>query len=125
VIFYVLSNEVKTHLCLYLFVFQHFIFAGVKAGGDRQELHEEIRVHSMAAGAVVKGEGKPNDLLDRIQADAKFAAVHDKLHEMLDPSKFVGRAPQQVDEFLGEEIDPMLEKFNELLAVESVDGVNV
>ena len=52
---------------------------GVKAGGDRQELHEAIRVHSMAAGAVVKGEGKPNDLLERIANDPMFSAIHDKI----------------------------------------------
>ena len=99
--------------------------AGVKAGGDRQELHEEIRVHSMAAGAVVKGEGKPNDLMDRIKQDDKFKAVHDKLDAMIDPSKFVGRAPEQVDEFLAQEIDPILQANKDLLAVKSVDGVNV
>ena len=99
--------------------------SGVKAGGDRQELHEEIRVYSMAAGAVVKGEGKPNDLMERIKKDDKFKAVHDKLDAMIDPSKFVGRAPEQVDEFLAEEINPVLEKNKELLAVKSVDGVNV
>ena len=98
---------------------------GVKAGGDRQDLHEEIRVHSMAAGAVVKGEGKPNDLLDRIKKDDKFKAVHDKLDAMIDPTKFVGRAPEQVDEFLAEEITAILEANKDLLAVQSVDGVNV
>ena len=101
------------------------IMTGVKAGGDRQDLHEEIRVHSMAAGAVVKGEGKPNDLLDRIKKDDKFKAVHDKLDAMIDPTKFVGRAPEQVDEFLAEEITPILEANKDLLAVQSVDGVNV
>ena len=79
----------------------------------------------MAAGAVVKGEGKPNDLMERIKKDDKFKAVHDKLDAMIDPSKFVGRAPEQVDEFLDEEINPVLEKNKELLAVKSVDGVNV
>lgn len=79
----------------------------------------------MAAGAVVKGEGKPNDLMDRIKQDDKFKAVHDKLDAMIDPSKFVGRAPEQVDEFLAEEVVPVLEKNKDLLAVESVDGVNV
>ena len=98
---------------------------GVKAGGDRQELHEVIRVYSMEAGAVVKGQGKPNDLLDRIRGDVKFAAIHDKLDTMIDPSKFVGRAPQQVDEFVEDEINPVLEAHKELLAVENMDGVNV
>lgn len=79
----------------------------------------------MAAGAVVKSEGKPNDLLERIKQDAAFAAVHDKLDSMVDPTQFVGRAPQQVEEFIQEEIDPILEQFKDLLLVENVDGVNV
>lgn len=97
----------------------------VKAGGDRQELHEAIRVHSMAAGAVVKGEGKPNDLMERIKNDALFSSVHDKLESLIDPSLFVGRAAEQVDEFLEEEIQPILETNANYLAVESIDGVNV
>lgn len=97
----------------------------VKAGGDRQELHEAIRVHSMDAGAVVKGEGKPNDLLDRIANDPLFSAVHDQLESMIDPILFVGRAPEQVDEFLTEEAKPVLERNAGLLSIESVDGVNV
>lgn len=101
------------------------LYSGVKAGGDRQELHEVIRVHSMEAGAVVKGEGRPNDLMERIKNDSHFAAVHSKLDTMIDPMRFVGRAPQQVDEFLAECIDPILAANKELLAVSSVDGVNV
>jgi adenylosuccinate lyase len=97
----------------------------VKAGGDRQELHEVIRVHSMAAGAVVKGEGKPNDLMERIAKDPMFSAVHDKLSTLVDPKLFVGRAPEQVDEFIEEEIKPLLEANKDLLAQESVDAVNV
>ena len=98
---------------------------GVKAGGDRQELHEAIRVHSMAAGAVVKGEGKPNDLMERIAKDAMFAAVHDKLDTLVDPKLFVGRAPEQVDEFIEDEILPILDANKDLIAQESVDSVNV
>ena len=79
----------------------------------------------MDAGAVVKGEGKPNDLMERIAQDPLFAAVHSKLDAMIDPLLFVGRAPQQVDEFVSEEVDPILEANKELLAIASVDGVNV
>lgn len=68
----------------------------MQAGGDRQELHEKVRVHSMAAGMAVKGEGKPNDLLDRVAADPAFAPVHDQLHALIDPSLFIGRSPEQV-----------------------------
>ena len=88
-------------------------------------MHEVIRVHSMEAGAVVKGQGKPNDLMERIQKDPKFAAVHDKLQHMIDPKLFVGRAPEQVDEFLEECIQPVLEANRDLIAVENVDDVNV
>lgn len=79
----------------------------------------------MDAGAVVKGEGKPNDLMERIADDPLFRAVHDKLDAMIDPILFVGRAPEQVDEFLSEEIDPILEVNADLLKIDSVDGVNV
>lgn len=98
---------------------------GVKAGGDRQELHESIRVHSMDAGAVVKGEGKPNDLLERVAKDPIFTAVHNKLDTLVDPKQFVGRAPEQVDEFVQDEVDPILAENKDLLAQESVDQVNV
>lgn len=109
----------------------HFFFCynqtylGVKAGGDRQELHEAIRVHSMDAGNVVKGEGKPNDLLERIAKDPVFKAVHDKLDTLVDPKLFIGRAYEQTEEFLEQEIDPVLEKEKGLLGKEVVDGVNV
>jgi adenylosuccinate lyase len=98
---------------------------GVKAGGDRQELHEAIRVHSMAAGAVVKGEGKPNDLMQRIAKDPLFAAVHNKLDQLVDPKLFIGRSKEQVEEFLAEDIDPVLTKECKHLEKEVVDGVNV
>lgn len=97
----------------------------VKAGGDRQELHEAIRLHSMDAGAVVKGEGKSNDLLERIAKDPLFKAVHDKLDTLVDPKLFIGRSNEQTDEFLEEEIDPVLEKEKGMLGKEVVDGVNV
>lgn len=117
-------------MILFRLLLLHFLYfgiasLGVKAGGDRQELHEAIRVHSMDAGAVVKGEGKPNDLMERIAKDPLFAAVHSKLDKLVDPILFVGRAPDQVDEFLTEEINPILETHKNLLTVESVDGVNV
>lgn len=102
-----------------------FLTTGVKAGGDRQELHEAIRVHSMDAGKVVKGEGKPNDLLERIAKDPLFKAVHSKLDTLVDPKLFIGRAKEQTEEFLEEEINPVLQKEEGLLGKEVVDGVNV
>jgi len=97
----------------------------VKAGGDRQELHEAIRLHSMDAGKVVKGEGKSNDLLERIAKDPLFEAVHSKLDTLVDPKMFTGRAKEQTEEFLEEEIKPLLEKEKDLLEKAVVDGVNV
>ncbi len=82
----------------------------VKAGGNRQELHERIRVLSMEAGRNVKVEGGENDLIERIKKDDMFRAVHNRLDDILDAKKFVGRAPQQTAEFIAAEIDPILEK---------------
>lgn len=88
---------------------ENILMACVKAGGDRQHLHELIREHSMAAGRRVKEEGADNDLLERIAKDPAFAAIHDSLNDVTDPSKFVGRAPEQVDDFLNEDVRPVLE----------------
>ncbi len=79
----------------------------------------------MAAGAVVKGEGKPNDLLERIGNDPAFSAVHDKLDALVDPTLFIGRSSQQVTDFIDANIKPILSKYRDLLAVEKVDSVNV
>lgn len=81
----------------------------VKAGGNRQELHERIRVLSMQAGKNVKEEGKENNLIELIKADKMFAPVHSKLDSILDAAKFVGRAPFQTVEFIDAEIMPILE----------------
>ncbi len=88
---------------------ENVLMEAVKAGGDRQELHELIRQHSQAAGAVVKQEGKPNDLLDRLRQDEAFAAVN--LDEVANPSQLVGRAPEQVDEFLAEIVEPVRARY--------------
>ncbi len=87
----------------------------VKAGGNRQELHERIRVLSMEAGKNVKVEGKENNLLSLIKEDEMFKAVWEKLDDILDPKNFIGRAPAQTVEFILEEIDPILEKHANLL----------
>ncbi|MDD3947494.1 MAG: adenylosuccinate lyase [Clostridia bacterium] len=83
----------------------------VKAGGDRQELHERIRVHSMEATKKVRLEGKPNDLIKRIQQDPAFTAAGD-LKKLLDPRKFIGCAPRQVSEFIQKEVRPIIKKFS-------------
>lgn len=91
------------------------LMACVKAGGDRQELHEAIREHSMAASKRVKEEGAANDLIDRVKADDRFSAIHSELDKIMDPSNFIGRAPQQVDDFLQENVWPVLNKNKDLL----------
>ncbi len=80
----------------------------VKAGGDRQELHEKIRVHSMEASKMVKQFGKDNDLIERIKSDKAFAAINDKIDGILDPKNFIGRAKEQTIEFVNEVIIPIL-----------------
>ena len=87
----------------------------VKAGKDRQVLHERIRELSQEAGANVKVNGGENDLLDRIRKDPMFEAAHDKLEEILEPKKFVGRAPHQTEEFIKNEIDPILDRHRAIL----------
>ncbi len=82
----------------------------VKAGGDRQELHEKIRVHSMEASKMVKQYGKDNDLIDRIKKDQAFSAINDKIDSILDPKNFIGRAKEQTIEFINEIIQPILDK---------------
>ena len=88
---------------------EDILMTAVAAGGDRQDLHEHIRQHSQAAAAVVKNEGKPNDLLERLAADKAFAGID--LHAALDARQFVGRAPEQVDEFIAEIVEPIRSKY--------------
>lgn len=92
---------------------ENLMMAAVQRGGDRQELHEIIRTHSQAAAARVKSEGKPNDLLDRLRDEPAFADVD--LEAALDPASFVGRAPQQVDAFVKEIVEPMRQRYAEAL----------
>ncbi|NOY75305.1 MAG: adenylosuccinate lyase [Kiritimatiellaeota bacterium] len=94
---------------------ENILMAAVKAGGDRQELHEAIRVHSMEAARQVKEFGKPNDLLERIEKDPLFAKVADNLGSIMNPSDFIGLASEQVDAFLANEVEPVLERYAEYL----------
>lgn len=87
---------------------ENILMECVKAGGNRQELHEKIRVLSMEAGKNVKEYGKKNNLIELIKRDKAFAAVHDKLDKILDANNFIGRAPSQVEEFIKNEVDPIL-----------------
>ena len=98
---------------------ENIMMDAVKKGGDRQELHERIRELSMEAGRRVKAEGKDNNLLSLIAADPLFMTTEEELEKTLDPSRYVGCAPQQVERFLKEVIAPVLEDNRELLGVKA------
>ena len=98
---------------------ENIMMDAVKAGGDRQELHERIRVLSMEAGKHVKEEGKENNLLELIAADPAFNMTLEELQKSMEPSRYVGRAPRQVDNFLKNVVNPILEENKELLGVKA------
>ena len=98
---------------------ENIMMDAVKAGGDRQELHERIRVLSMEAGKHVKEEGKENNLLELIAADQAFNMTLEELQKSMEPSRYVGRAPRQVDNFLKNVVNPILEENKELLGVKA------
>ncbi|MDD4462355.1 MAG: adenylosuccinate lyase [Eubacteriales bacterium] len=87
---------------------ENILMEAVRRGGDRQELHEKIRRHSVAASREVKENGRPNDLLQRIAADPAFNLSQDQLSQLLDSSLYIGRAPEQVAEFINQSVDPLL-----------------
>lgn len=91
---------------------ENILMECVKNGGDRQELHEIIRTHSMLAGEQVKVFGKDNDLIKRIKLDNNFACIHSKIDALLKPSNFVGRSPQQVTEFVAT-LKPIFKKYGD------------
>ena len=93
---------------------ENIMMQGVKAGGDRQELHERIRELSIQAGQRIKMEGLDNDLLERIKQDPLFQSVD--VEAVVKPEAFVGRAPEQVDEFLADYVQPKVEAYREKLA---------
>ena len=92
---------------------ENILMEAVKAGGDRQQLHESIRVHSHEAAAQVKQHGKANDLIERLKADPAFAGVD--IDGVLDPKAFIGRAPEQVDEFIAEVVEPVRKNYRKAL----------
>jgi len=98
---------------------ENVLMAMVRHGADRQEIHEAIRQHALAAAREVKEFGRPNDLVARMHGDPRFAAVAHTLDQLLDPVAFVGRAPEQVSEFLAEEVDPALVPWRDRLAAGS------
>ena len=92
---------------------EDLLMESVKCGGDRQDLHERIRQHSQAAAAVVKNEGGENDLWERLENDPAFSEID--MDSALEPSAFVGRSPEQVDEFIAEQIDPVRRRYGDIL----------
>jgi adenylosuccinate lyase len=89
---------------------ENIMMEAVKRGGDRQELHERIREHSMDAGRKVKVEGQSNDLIERIAKDPLFGMSLDELTSVLEPQNYIGRCPEQVEEFIQNEVNPVLDK---------------
>ncbi len=96
---------------------ENIMMDAVKAGGDRQELHEKIRQHSMEAGRAVKEEGKENDLLMRIAADPAFGMTMDQLQEIMKPENFTGRAKEQTEEYIRDVVRPVLDSNREILGL--------
>ena len=94
---------------------ENIMMSAVKKGGDRQELHEKLRQHSIEAARVVKEDGGKNDLIERICADPSFGLHREEVEGILDPQNFIGRAGEQVEEFLTGCIDPLLEEHKDLL----------
>ena len=90
---------------------ENIMMSAVKRGGNRQELHEQIRMHSMAAGKRIKEEGQENDLIDRIAADPMFGLTREEIMAELEPSHYIGRSPAQVDDFLQNEVQPRIKPY--------------
>lgn len=104
---------------------ENLLMAAVRKGGDRQQLHEVIRTHSMAAARRVKEEGLDNDLLERLRNAPEFAMIRDEFDSLLDPATFIGRAPRQVEDFLNDRIRPLLAEHREELEAVDTDPLNV
>ena len=102
---------------------ENILMAAVAAGGDRQDLHERIRRHSQAAAAEVKQHGRANDLLERLEADAAFAAVD--VAAAVDPAQLTGRSTEQVDEFLAEVVAPIERRYAAAIGAKGSDEPRV
>jgi adenylosuccinate lyase len=95
---------------------EEILMAGVRAGGDRQELHEIIRKHSQDAAKQVKIEGQPNDLLDRLKSEPAFKSVN--LGQVMNPRQYVGRAPEQTSAFIEKVVTPIRDRYKTALGQE-------
>lgn len=94
---------------------ENIMMDAVKRGGNRQELHERIRLHSLEAGRNVKDLGRSNNLIDLIAEDAAFGMTRKELTAHMEPSKYIGRCPEQVTDFLNEAVKPVLEAYSDAL----------
>lgn len=117
----VYPNRINKHIMeeLPFMATEYIIMEEVKAGGDRQEIHEVIRVHSMEASKKVKEEGKENDLIERILNDDSLKLDKSKLKEVLDPKNFIGFAPIQTEEFVKNEVQPIIDQNKDLIGLEA------
>ena len=97
---------------------ENILMDAVKKGGDRQALHERIRVHSLAAADTVKMQGGKNDLIDRLANDPAFNMTKEEILATMEPENFIGRAPQQTADFLEETVKPILEANKDLLGID-------
>ena len=104
---------------------ENILMEAVNAGGDRQELHEKIRRHAMEASRVLKEDGNKNDLLERIERDPSFSMIKSRLKEISDPIGLVGRAPQQVEEFISQVTEPLLKRYNHLIDKKLIPALTV
>ena len=112
----VYENVIKTNMMqeLPFMGTEEILMNAVLKGGDRQELHEKIRVYSMEAGREVKEFGRPNDLVDRIAKDETFGLTKEEILHILNPDHLCGRAPKQVEDFIKTKVDPILETYKDL-----------
>ena len=122
----VYENVIKTNMMqeLPFMATEEILMNAVLKGGDRQELHEKIRVYSMEAGKEVKEFGRPNDLVDRIANDETFGLSKEEILNILNPDNLCGRAKNQVTDFIAEIVDPVLNKYKDLINTENME-VNV
>jgi len=122
----VYQNVIRTNLMqeLPFMGTEEILMKAVVKGGDRQELHEKIRIYSMEAAREVKEFGRPNDLVDRIAEDKSFGFTKEEILSILNPDNLCGRAPRQVEDFIKCEVDPVLEKYQDLICGVDVE-VNV
>ena len=122
----VYENVIKSNLMqeLPFMGTEEILMNAVLKGGDRQELHEKIRVYSMEAASEVKEFGRPNDLVDRIAKDETFGLNKEEILHILNPDNLCGRAKNQVTDFIEEYVNPVLERYKDLISTENME-VNV